>query len=56
MLIDFRMSVLVPKGGTVMPCKLLGTVTYTRLLEPCSVTVPALATTPKTEDVATGWV
>lgn len=46
-LIGVRMRVAMAKGGIEMPCKLLGTVTNTNLLEPYGLPVLALVATPK---------
>lgn len=54
-LIGVRMRVAMAKGGIEMPCKLLGTVTNTNLLEPYGLAVLALVATPKDRRHATGW-
>lgn len=53
-LIDIRMTVFMPKGDIEMPCKLLGTVTDTHLVERYGLAVLALVTAPK--DSRQGWV
>lgn len=54
-LIDFRMRVLVPKSGTDMPFKLVGTVTNTNLLEPCSMDCSSPGHNPETCKAGCRW-